>query len=86
MVLNLKELLDIIEQVKNLDGPIVIHTITKKGKGYAFAEEDAFKYHGVTPFEPLDGKFIKKKNSVQAISFSRVFGEKMEELINKLSE
>ena len=33
---NLQELLDIIKQVKNLDGPIVIHAITQKGKGYAF--------------------------------------------------
>ena len=78
---NLQELIDIIEQVKNLDGPIVIHAITKKGKGYAFAEEDAYKYHGVTPFEPLDGKFIKKKTSARVTSYSNVFGDKMEQLM-----
>ena len=80
---NLQELLDIIKQVKNLDGPIVIHTITQKGKGYSFAEEDAYKYHGVTPFEPIDGKFIKKKKSVQTISYSQVFGNKMSELMER---
>ena len=78
---DLPELLDLINQVKDLDGPIVIHAITQKGKGYAFAEEDAHKYHGVTPFEPEDGKFVKKKSSGNAISFSQVFGNKLGELM-----
>ena len=80
---NLPELLDLIDHVKDLDGPIVIHAITQKGKGYAFAEEDSFKYHGVTPFEPVDGKFLKKKSAGSAISFSQVFGEKLGELMEK---
>ncbi len=78
---DLPELLDLINHVKDLDGPIVIHAITQKGKGYAFAEEDAYKYHGVTPFEPEDGKFVKKKSSGNAISFSQVFGNKLGELM-----
>ena len=78
---DLSELLDLINHVKDLDGPIVIHAITQKGKGYAFAEEDAHKYHGVTPFEPEDGKFVKKKSSGNAISFSQVFGNKLGELM-----
>ncbi len=78
---DLPELLDLINHVKNLDGPIVIHAITQKGKGYAFAEEDAHKYHGVTPFEPEDGKFVKKKSSGNAISFSQIFGNKLGELM-----
>ena len=78
---DLPELLDLINQVKDLDGPIVIHAITQKGKGYAFAEEDAHKYHGVTPFEPEDGKFVKKKSSGNAISFSQVFANKLGELM-----
>ncbi len=78
---DLPELLDLINHVKDLDGPIIIHAITQKGKGYAFAEEDAHKYHGVTPFEPEDGKFVKKKSSGNAISFSQVFGNKLGELM-----
>ncbi|MDC0152224.1 1-deoxy-D-xylulose-5-phosphate synthase [Deltaproteobacteria bacterium] len=78
---DLPELLDLINHVKDLDGPIVIHAITQKGKGYPFAEEDAHKYHGVTPFEPEDGKFVKKKSSGNAISFSQVFGNKLGELM-----
>ncbi|MBT5834241.1 MAG: 1-deoxy-D-xylulose-5-phosphate synthase [Deltaproteobacteria bacterium] len=78
---DLPELLDLINQVKDLDGPIVIHAITQKGKGYAFAEEDAHKYHGVTPFEPDDGKFVKKESSGNAISFSQVFANKLGELM-----
>ena len=80
---DLPELLDLINQVKDLDGPIVIHAITQKGKGYAFAEEDAHKYHGVTPFEPDDGKFVKKKSSGNAISFSQVFANKLGELMER---
>ena len=78
---DLPELLDLINHVKDLDGPIIIHAITQKGKGYAFAEEDAHKYHGVTPFEPEDGKFVKKKSSGNTISFSQVFGNKLGELM-----
>ena len=78
---DLPELLDLINHVKDLDGPIVIHAITQKGKGYAFAEEDAYKYHGVTPFEPENGTILKKKSSGNAISFSQVFGNKLSELM-----
>ena len=80
---NLAELMDLINRVKSLDGPIVIHAITQKGKGYPFAEEDSHKYHGVTPFEPVDGKFIKKKSTGDAISFSQVFGDKLGELMER---
>ncbi|MBC8259326.1 MAG: 1-deoxy-D-xylulose-5-phosphate synthase [SAR324 cluster bacterium] len=80
---NLPELLDLIDHVKDLDGPIVIHAITQKGKGYAFAEKDAHKYHGVTPFEPEDGKFIKKISSSNSMSFSKVFGDKLGELMTR---
>ncbi|MDP7582368.1 MAG: 1-deoxy-D-xylulose-5-phosphate synthase [SAR324 cluster bacterium] len=80
---NLPDLLDLIDHVKDLDGPIVIHAITQKGKGYAFAEEDSYKYHGVTPFEPVDGKFIKKKSTGNTISFSQVFGDKLGELMER---
>ena len=80
---NLPDLLDLIDHVKDLDGPIVIHAITQKGKGYAFAEEDSHKYHGVTPFEPVDGKFIKNKSTGSAISFSQAFGDKLGELMER---
>jgi len=80
---NLPDLLDLIDHVKDLDGPIVIHAITQKGKGYAFAEEDSHKYHGVTPFEPVDGKFFKNKSTGSAISFSQAFGDKLGELMER---
>jgi len=80
---NLPDLLDLIDHVKDLDGPIVIHAITQKGKGYAFAEEDSHKYHGVTPFEPVDGKFIKNKSTGTTISFSQAFGDKLGELMER---
>ena len=78
---DLNELIKLIDQVKNLDGPIVIHAITQKGKGYSFAEEDSYKYHGVTPFEPVDGKFITAVSKTKKISFSHIFGIKLSELM-----
>ncbi|HCV85761.1 MAG TPA: 1-deoxy-D-xylulose-5-phosphate synthase, partial [Deltaproteobacteria bacterium] len=76
------ELVELLSHVKDLDGPIVIHALTQKGKGYSFAEEDAFTYHGVSPFEPETGNFVKKSGSgIQHISYSKVFAEKLGDLM-----
>lgn len=81
---NVEELVDILAHVKDLEGPIVIHTLTQKGKGYSFAEDNAYKYHGVTPFVPESGEFIQKKPSMpNAQSYSKVFGNKLGELMEK---
>ena len=84
---SLKDLIELIGQVRDLEGPIVIHALTQKGKGYSFAEEDAFKYHGVSPFVPEDGSFLKKsKSSDNSVSYSKVFSEKLGELMEKDSK
>ena len=76
------ELVELLTHVKDLDGPIVIHALTQKGKGYSFAEEDAFTYHGVSPFEPETGNFVKKSSSgIQQKSYSKVFAEKLGDLM-----
>ncbi|NUQ69437.1 MAG: 1-deoxy-D-xylulose-5-phosphate synthase [Chthonomonadales bacterium] len=49
-------LLDVFQQVRRMDGPVLVHLITVKGKGYDLAEENARKYHAVTPFEPATGQ------------------------------
>ena len=54
---NLPALLDTLNNVKQLDGPILLHVVTKKGMGYKIAEADAVTYHGPSPFDITTGAF-----------------------------
>ena len=62
----------VLTQVKNLQGPLLLHVLTKKGKGYRFAEENATKFHGVGSFETTTGLSNGKKKGA---SYSEVFGK-----------
>ncbi len=53
---NIKLMNEVFNMVKKIDGPVIVHTITKKGKGYEFAEKSPSKYHGVTPFDLESGE------------------------------
>lgn len=70
---NIDNLIKVLNNVKTLkyDGPILIHTVTKKGKGYKPAEDSRDKYHGVTKFDVVTGKQSKSKQS--APSYTKVF-------------
>ena len=70
---NLDNLIKVLNNIKTLkyDGPILIHTVTKKGKGYKPAEDSRDKYHGVTKFDVVTGKQSKSKQS--APSYTKVF-------------
>lgn len=68
---NLRELSEVLAKAKEIDGPVVIHTITQKGKGYEYAEKNPNKYHGVGPFNFENG-LLKKSSSK---NYSQVFGE-----------
>jgi 1-deoxy-D-xylulose-5-phosphate synthase len=57
---NLDHLLSTMANVKSLRGPVLLHVVTVKGKGYAPAEGDAVKWHGAAPFEVETGAFKKK--------------------------
>ncbi len=72
---DVNNLTSILENVKNSkhEGPILIHTITKKGKGYKPAEESGDKYHGVSKFNILTGE--QKKNKSNTPSYTKVFAE-----------
>ena len=74
---NINELIDAFKKVKNIEGPIMIHVKTKKGKGYRFAEERPDDFHGVSPFDLETGKSIKKTTTP---TFSDVFGQKLCEI------
>src|SRR3989344_121817 len=53
---SLDELIPALQNVKNLEGPVLLHVKTEKGKGYAFAEKDIDKFHGMSPFDPINGQ------------------------------
>ncbi|MCC2865289.1 1-deoxy-D-xylulose-5-phosphate synthase [Anaerovorax odorimutans] len=72
---NMEVLLETLTMAKEVDGPVFIHVITKKGKGYKSAEETPSKYHGTGPFDPTTGRQHKSGGSVP--SYSDVFGNKM---------
>lgn len=77
---NIKELNSVLKHAKHVNGPVIIHTITKKGKGYLNAEKEPHKFHGIGPFNPETGK-IKKVD--KEASYSKVFGDKLVELANR---
>ena len=72
---DVENLTSVLENVKNSnhEGPILIHTITKKGKGYKPAEDSGDKYHGVSKFNVLTGE--QKKNKSNTPSYTKVFAE-----------
>jgi len=62
-----------LENIKKIERPILVHVVTTKGKGYAPAEKDPIKYHGVTPFHVLTGKPKRGKSSIP--TYTDVFAE-----------
>ena len=72
---DVENLVTIFENVKNSnhEGPILIHTVTKKGKGYKPAEESGDKYHGVSKFNVVTGEQSKSKSNKP--SYTKVFAE-----------
>ena len=71
---DLKVLLSTLRNVQALEGPQLLHIVTKKGKGYGPAEADPVKYHGISaPFDPKVGIRSAKANS--GPTYSQVFGE-----------
>ena len=70
---NISKMVTTLENVKHVDGPTLVHVMTKKGKGYAPAEADPVKYHAVTPFHVLTGKPKKPKGPVP--SYTEIFAQ-----------
>jgi 1-deoxy-D-xylulose-5-phosphate synthase len=83
---NISAMIDVFNSVKQQpDIPQLVHVITKKGKGYRFAENDATKYHGISSFSRDTGDVIKKKAFSPTPTFSDVFGKTIVELAEKHS-
>lgn len=72
---NMEELLNALNAVKRSKDPALLHVVTKKGKGYKYAEDDSSSYHGVGAFNVDTGEPINAKET-----FSDVFGEQLCEL------
>ncbi|MBX8800915.1 1-deoxy-D-xylulose-5-phosphate synthase [Ochrobactrum sp. MR28] len=69
---NLDHLLPVLTNIRdNVDGPVLVHVVTQKGKGYAPAEAAADKYHGVNKFDVITGK--QSKPPANAPSYTKVF-------------
>ncbi|MBI1976266.1 MAG: 1-deoxy-D-xylulose-5-phosphate synthase [Candidatus Omnitrophica bacterium] len=69
---DINALLTTFQKLKPIKGPLLLHVLTTKGKGYPLAEQHPWKFHGVTPFEPLTGEFIKKSSQE---TFTQRFGK-----------
>jgi 1-deoxy-D-xylulose-5-phosphate synthase len=75
---NVVKLVEVFRHVKNLKGPILIHVITEKGKGYEPAEKEATRLHGVTPFDKVTG--IQLKKAGEPPSYTSIFGNALVEI------
>ena len=75
---NIDHLLQTFQNIKEYSWPVLVHVITKKGKGCEFAECSPSQYHGTPPFDPATGKTKAKKQSI--MSYTEVFGQTMVKL------
>lgn len=73
---DIKEVSKVLKLAKNIDGPVIIHVITKKGKGYKFAEKEPHKFHGVGPFNCSSGELCSNSSE----SYSDAFGQQIVDL------
>jgi 1-deoxy-D-xylulose-5-phosphate synthase len=73
------ELVDTLSRVKKMRGPILVHVLTQKGKGFHLAEEDPWTWHAASPFDKISGHATKKKSGGLP-RYQKVFGKGLVEL------
>ncbi len=69
---NLQSLQKALSEAKRVEGPVLLHVMTTKGKGYAPAETSPGKFHGIAPFDVESGEVLSKKSSA---SYTEIFGK-----------
>lgn len=69
----LDPLIKTLENVRELEGPVLVHVLTRKGKGYPFAESDPSRFHGIAPFQIGTGETVKGGSAPP--SYTKVFGQ-----------
>ncbi|MFH1335567.1 MAG: 1-deoxy-D-xylulose-5-phosphate synthase [Candidatus Zixiibacteriota bacterium] len=77
---DVKGLIKTLEQLKTLNGPILLHVITRKGKGYSYAEEDAPRFHGIGAFDKVSGN---SNGNQGELTYTEVFGSTLTKLAEK---
>jgi len=81
---DVNHLVSVLEDLKDIKGPKILHCITTKGKGYALAEKDQTKWHAPGTFDKLTGEIHKKVyETPQAPKYQEVFGHTLVELARK---
>ncbi len=75
---NIEDLESVFSKAKDFDEPVLIHVLTKKGKGYLPAEQNPAKFHGIGPFDKETGEVLKKGKG-----YSNVFGDTLIDLAKK---
>ena len=76
---DIPSVLSVLEQAQNVRGPVLIHVITKKGKGYRNAELDPNKFHGIGPFDPETGA----EKYPSGVTYSKVMGKTLADMAGK---
>lgn len=74
-------MLDVFENIKHIDGPVIVQALTKKGKGWEYAENDSTKWHGPGAFDYATGTI--KKNASDPPTYTEVFANTLVELAEK---
>ncbi|MBU1098597.1 MAG: 1-deoxy-D-xylulose-5-phosphate synthase [Bacteroidetes bacterium] len=77
---NINQLVKLFEYIKPLQGPILVHAITEKGKGYKPAEGHIQRLHASTPFDKITGEAFKKAGPP---SYTQIFGEALVEIVKE---
>lgn len=77
---NIRDLIAVLKQAKEMEGPVLLHILTKKGKGYKPAEYDPSLFHGVGPFNLESGEVIKKSGPP---TYTKVFSKALVDLAEK---
>ncbi len=83
---DMAELVTVLRKIRDQhSGPVLLHVLTHKGKGYAPAEADPLKWHGVTPFDPATGRTITgaKPAVAELPSYTNVFGDALVDLARR---
>ncbi len=78
---SIEDLIRKLKQIKSLKGPIILHAITKKGKGYKFSEEYPSEFHGSSPFDKFSGE--RSDSAANKDTFTSAFSEKLSEMAAK---
>ena len=73
---NMPELIRLLKAARDMEKPVLVHVITRKGRGYGPAEKNPSKFHGVGKFNPVNGKSL----SAPKTTYSDIFGQTMVEL------